>query len=371
MSAGLARTCRSWRGFSYLGAASRAARRPPRVGSSTSLNGFTLVELLVVIAIIGILVALLLPAIQAAREAARRTQCASNLKNIGLALLNHHETKKTYPPGCEKDNARGTEGNYFRGWTQEIMPFAEDDVLQKLYVPTVPITHPTNPGAKRFRETRIPLYTCPSDFEMQLATPQSGPGNSVLFMTASYRGNAGRGDGYVTWYLMESLPPANGSPVPPSGRHKGWRGPLHAVLRLGAIGAETNYLRLEKIKDITDGTSKTLLVAESTNSFVARRTFWAYTWGNYLLSQTTPHAPTLWGDYCRCSPPGTSGCTPATGVQFGGSNIACHSGWFSNHPAGVNAVLCDGSLTFISFDMDLHAFASLGSIAGSDGEGIL
>src|SRR5687768_18081868 len=118
---------------------------PPR----GSRQGFTLVELLVVIAIIGILVALLLPAIQAAREAARRAACMNNLKNIGIAILNHHESKGAFPPGAIKDDAGGTAGNYFSGWTREIMPYAEDDALNKLYVPKLPDGTPVPITANR------------------------------------------------------------------------------------------------------------------------------------------------------------------------------------------------------------------------------
>jgi prepilin-type processing-associated H-X9-DG protein len=320
---------------------------------------------LVVIAIIGILVALLLPAIQAAREAARRSQCSNNLKNIALANLNHHDTKKEFPAGCIKD-ADTTGGQYYAGWIHEIMAYTEDAALQQLYIPNVPValTNTSDPQylkIKQFRETPIPLYTCPSDFESILEVPASGPHGGVMFRTGSYRGNAGRGDGHVTWYLMEAIPPP-GTVDGTTGRNKGWRGPLHAIPKPGsALETQANgWLRREKIKDITDGTTKTLLIGESTNIVPNRRTFWAFTWGNYLLSQPTPHAPTLWGDMTRC----------AALPDFGTSYRACHSGWFSNHPGGMNAAMCDGSLDFISFDIDLHTFACLGSIAGNDGAGI-
>jgi prepilin-type N-terminal cleavage/methylation domain-containing protein/prepilin-type processing-associated H-X9-DG protein len=331
------------------------------------MHGFTLVELLVVIAIIGILVALLLPAIQAAREAARRAQCTNNIKNIALAMLNHHDSKKEFPAGCVKD-ADTTQGQYYGGWTLEIMPYAEDTALNSLYVPDVPVSlnqtsHPEYAKVKQFRETFIPLYTCPSDFESELVVPASGPHNSQLFRTSSYRGNAGRGDGHVTWYLMEAVPSQQGTVDPNTGRHKGWRGPVHAVPKPGSpLESQPNgWLRRERVKDIIDGTTKTLLVGESTNTVSPRRTFWAWTWGNYLLSQPTPYAQTLWGNMDRCL------TVPDPGV----SNRACHSGWFSNHAGGMNAAMCDGSVDFISFDIDLHTFACLGSIAGNDGAGII
>jgi prepilin-type N-terminal cleavage/methylation domain-containing protein len=320
------------------------------------LRAFTLVELLVVIAIIGILVALLLPAIQAAREAARRSQCSNNLKQIALATLNHHDQKGTFPPGCvmEKYPYSGSD-NFFTGWTREIMAYAEDSALRDLYNPAIPVNSSTDPNAKRFRETLVPLYTCPSDFPMELIVPESGPANAsnMVFMTGSYRGNAGRGDGTVTWYLYEAVPAPNASPP---NRHKGWRGPLHAIVRsAGAQPPATVYLlRTEKIKDIIDGTSKTILIGESTNTYARRRTFWAYTHGNYVLSQPTPYAPTFYGDFNRCTNAGT----------YGQSNRACHSGWFSNHSGGMNTARCDGSIDFLAFDIDLDIFAALGSIAG-------
>jgi prepilin-type processing-associated H-X9-DG protein len=223
---------------------------------------------------------------------------------------------------------------------------------------TTPANNPDVIAAKQFRETLVPLYLCPSDFEPVISAPESGPGSGVPFRPGSYRGNAGRGDARVTFYLLEDLPNPNGAINQNTGLHKGWRGPLHAIIRDGS--KVSTWLRLEKIKDITDGTSKTLLAGESANVYEPRRTFWAYTWGNYLLSQPTPYAQTLWGDYTRCR----------TLPDPGQSYRACMSGWFSNHPNGMNGVMCDGRVDFISFDIDLHTFACLGSIAGNDGEGI-
>jgi hypothetical protein len=190
---------------------------------------------------------------------------------------------------------------------------------------------------------------------MELGMPASGPGSTTNFFPGSYRGNAGRGNGFVTWYLYEEVPPQGTQ----KGIHEGWRGPMHAVLRKGASpAANMMTLKQEPLKAITDGTSNTLLAAESTNIFTARRTYWAYTWGNNLLSQTTPQDRTLWGDYTRCTAIAES-AEPYTGA----SQRACMSGWFSGHPSGMNSVNCDGSVAYISWDIDLNTFAVLGSIA--------
>jgi type II secretory pathway pseudopilin PulG len=351
-----------------------------------------LVELLVVIAIIGILVALLLPAIQAAREAARRAECANHLKNIGIAILNYHDGQGSFPPGMIMKYGGSLGGStYHQGWTTLIMPYAEDEALKSLYDPDLPIyANSSTPGITpdqleritRFRETQVPLYTCPSDLPMELMRPISpGSATGTQFMTGSYRGNAGRGDGVTTWYLQEVLPAAGQTMA--SGLHKGWRGPLHAIFAADSPTAlPAIRLRLDKIKDVLDGTSKTMLVAESTNvhrwpgtlglADQTRRTLWAFTWGNSVLSQPTAHAPTLLGDICRCYDQVKEGCNPATGPpDIGQSHRACHSGWYAFHPGGMNSVNCDGSVRFIPWDIDLHTFSTLGSIDGEDGEGIV
>ena len=340
------------------------------IQAKRSNRGFTLVELLVVIAIIAMLVTLLLPAVQSAREAGRRAQCMNNLRQIGLALHNHHSAKSVFPAGNLMGDSNLGSAEYFGGWTREIMPFAEDTALQSMYLDQVPVTAPE---AKQFRETIVPMYSCASDYESQLALPHSGPAggfsesnpSSPFFRTSSYRGNAGRGDGFVTWYLYEDLPKA-GAPPTATGLHKGWRGPLHAQVIKGGNepSGGTYVLRQESFKDITDGTSKTLLAAESTNIFPRRRTFWAYTWGNYLLSQTVAQPRTFSGDYFACRELGevSSPNSPITGRSF----RTCMSAWWSNHQSGMNSVFCDGSGRWVQYDIDRNVFASMGSIAGNE-----
>ncbi len=308
-------------------------------------RGFTLVELLVVIAIIGILVALLLPAIQSAREAARRTQCVNNLRQLALALHNHHSAKKAFPPGIVMTGPCCSTLT-LTGWTIEILPYIEDENLQALYTPDLSNGNAAN---QRVRETFAPIHHCPSDFPPELLLPDSGPegdwgsDKNRRWMTGSYRGMSGRSNGPATWDLSEDL-----DTVP-----YGWRGPLHAVGNTD--DALPLHLSPETVGKIVDGTSKTLLVGEHTNKFAPRRTFWAYTFGDYILSEAAPQRRIFEGDYQVC-----------TSMAGPGGSRPCMRTWYSNHGTGVNFARCDGSVTHIQFDIDLLIFSALGSIAGDD-----
>ena len=116
--------------------------------SANVRGAFTLVELLVVIAIIGILVALLLPAIQAAREAARRSQCQNNVKQLTLALLNYHDTNKEFPPSVRfaaaQANAPEMATTHQPNWVMDVLPFFEEQSLLDSFDSTVPVSDPKN-----------------------------------------------------------------------------------------------------------------------------------------------------------------------------------------------------------------------------------
>jgi prepilin-type N-terminal cleavage/methylation domain-containing protein len=327
----------------------RRAASPRKAGAPvpSRARAFTLVELLVVIAIIGILIALLLPAVQAAREAARRAQCANNLKQIGLALHSYHAACGSFPHGNINRTAGLCPGmaepavsysTRFGNWLIALLPYIEQSPLFDSYDLDY---HNESPENRAVRETSVAAYVCPSDFAPETpAVPATGPAAQAgaRYMPGSYRAVSGRSNDGVNYFdseMMQSFEPD-------------LRGAIHVV---GVWGTTT-----ERIADIRDGTSNTLMVGESTTrTSPARRTFWAYPFAYYTMSAATPQARTLMGDYDRC-------------VEMGGAggDIPCKRGWGGLHPDGLNFVLCDGSVVFLSDSVAPDLFGDLATIAGRE-----
>lgn len=300
-------------------------------------RGFTLVELLVVIAIIGILIALLLPAVQAAREAARRSQCSNNLKQIGIALHNYHDTFKKFPYGW---------GNRGTGWSLHILPFAEMGTIYDTihFQESGPGNWDSGSENQEACETVLPVFRCPS-----LAIEQHMNYNGIeLRVPASYRGNAG----------SEASSDDTSTIVIPGSKA------LENTRQNGIFYACSSV----RFRDITDGTSNTILVGESRTDpdFVKDgqgMDFW------YIGS---PQA-----DPCRCD--GGTGGTEFS--EFVGTTLPPLNAFVkhpevhgrlmelsfgSYHAGGAQFVMGDGNVRFIADTIDSDTYLGLGSRNGGE-----
>jgi prepilin-type N-terminal cleavage/methylation domain-containing protein/prepilin-type processing-associated H-X9-DG protein len=303
-------------------------------------HGFTLIELLVVIAIIAILIALLLPAVQQAREAARTTQCRNNLKQLGLAFQNYHDTYTTFMPGGFPGTAA-----YPVGWVPRIFPFIEQtNRMEAAIALFAPVDFWTQRTPYRSHQTGHSLWgpvaglSCPSSSLGETASDHAPGGNfpdAIKQGALHYRANAGSRD--VDLVTAES----------DAERHFTKSGVLYpeSKVRLGSI---------------TDGTSNTLLLGETSSnegwSVSSRQGFGGikpWVWGFFYYS-TTGY---LMIDHKQVQfPIGYRGSFPHNSTPF----KSYHGG------GGANVAMCDGSVRFLSQNMDLGTLKALATRANSE-----
>jgi len=293
---------------------------------SRTKQGFTLVELLVVIAIIGILVALLLPAIQAAREAARRTQCNNNLKQIGLAMHNYHDVFNSLPPSIVKekvmDQTTGSPQGLF--WSGSILPYMEQASLYDSLVGLgFGIDFTTGDNLKAI-QTIIPGYKCPSapDPDRHTVTVADRATSNYGVVLS---GTIGYNNGEYSFHLDDTTNPMN--------------------LRFNAAFPMQN--RTYRFRDILDGTSNTALVGERYFKGGDR----------YYFHTGTPNGQQRYHEF--------AGSLGAAFNPVGTDRFARHA-FSSLHPGGVQFCLGDGSVRFISENVNQDIRKALGTRAGGE-----
>jgi prepilin-type N-terminal cleavage/methylation domain-containing protein len=319
---------------------------------ATRSRAFTLVELLVVIAIIGILVALLLPAVQAAREAARRMSCSNNLKQIALSVHNYHDVNKKFPPGgITLGRCCGTPS--YTTWAIAILPFLEEQNLFDRYRQDLFNEDPLNAFV---RTQFVDVYICPSDINTKRTDrPESGPGSRLQYAPGSYRAVSGKSRRHPNW-------PDNSEIWHDGGYAYRHRGALHHVGTSPSVYGfnYTGDVTSERMATILDGTSNTLMFGEfHTKTRNRRRTFWAYTYTSYNQSTVCPPCGS------RTLVPSYDLCRTLPGGGFSASN-PCKRAWGSLHPNIIQFALCDGSVRPIHTNVNMDILGGLASIHGQE-----
>lgn len=323
----------------------------PRPQSARSSRGFTLIELLVVIAIIAILIALLLPAVQQAREAARRSQCQNNLKQIGLALHNYHDAMRCFPVASTWQGAPN--------WRIFILPYIDQAPLYNALAISGGgfQAHAGFSGNTILYSAVVPVYVCPSSrfgvrnpTDLTLSDDSSG---TQVSMVIDYVG-------------------ISGATPDPAGRSSVCTGDfMYQSASYCKNGMLTSF-ESQKIRDCIDGTSNTLVIAEQSGSVNGTERSanslgpW-FSWGNLGSTQLNADTPLPLTASVGSAYPGgitTVRYAPNAFFQSGAptpaaSPFSCNTVTNSFHEGGIHGLLTDGSVRFISENIDFPTYLKL------------
>lgn len=321
-------------------------------------RGFTLVELLVVIAIIGVLVALLLPAVQAAREASRRSSCLNNLKNMSLAMHNHHDVMNRFPPGCANDRTpfgtHPTGNGWGSSWKVYLLPYIEQNTIFEKWVfdgSSSGYTHANNMALTN--NLFLSVYRCPSSPVPRFYTASGN--NGAIQMFTSYTGIAG-----------SNLPGTTfGSS---SNGFTSGDGPLYA-------NSQASFASL------IDGSSNTLLIGEQSDHMRTVAGQPVLGANSRPISSQGPHGWTMGAGGTNVAPVGAAytdrhfNCTTIaytvnqrglTNTGGTGENMGNNIPLTAAHPSGCCVAIADGSSRFISNTVPLLVLQRLA--CGNDGQ---
>lgn len=293
----------------------------------SSRDAFTVLELLVAVSIIGILAALLLPAIGATREAARRVQCTNHLREIGLAMHNHHAARNQLPVGWTFDPS----GTSAYGWAVSLLPYLEENALGGQINVRLPLDDPRHDLA---RSTSLPSFLCPSDITEPHFTLFHGDDDDDESPSSSIR----LGDADESMAIIQ-LPTAN---------YVGIFGTIEADDDIPAPIGDGAFIenRAVRFRDFQRGLSNTIIVGERTMALVPS------TWIGVNLA-------------------GEDAAARLVGSALEGINnpLADECEHSSRHPGGANFLWGDGHVSFITEDIDLNEYHCLAKLRAIGSEG--
>lgn len=357
--------------------------RSPRANAnrdSRLQTGFTLVELLVVIAIIGILIALLLPAVQSAREAARRTQCKNQLKQMGLASLLHVDTHGYLPSGgwggkFYADPTIGYGKKQPGSWYYSVFSYLEANNLRDLGSDTTQGSQEWQAAITQLVATPISTFNCPSRRSVQLGTQSGSTVPEFNFLSGAtialgdYAGNSGDSQRHaVSGFNSNSIPApssytaASGYPWPDTSSLTvaGRRGTpdLNPNYQSGAIGFRSEV----KLSQVTDGTSKTYLIGEKyvpTDAYDEQLDSGNARYGDnqsMYVGYEWDNQRTAWLDGITNYYPGSSQIDwqPAQDAPSIDNATRPLVAFGSSHPGAFNMAFCDGSVQSIVYEIDVN-----------------